>query len=102
MTKAEERALEAYPKDLQQLITFDHSVEWADANARDRRIYLQGYAQGEADQKEQMIKEALKGKIRRFGFHNTVFLDESTSPDLLDSFNQGDRVRIIIVKEDRK
>lgn len=49
MTKAEERALEAYPYFPTEVNLFGHKTITADGNSHDRAIYLKGYEQAEKD-----------------------------------------------------
>ena len=54
------------------------------------------YELGKKDMKEQMMKEAVEGTVHNFSSykpHPTVLVDAK-------GFNQGDKVRIIIVKEE--
>lgn len=49
MTKAEERALEAYPYFPTEVNLFGHKTITADGNSHDRAIYIRGYEQAEKD-----------------------------------------------------
>ncbi len=49
MNNAKKKAMEAYPKDMQNLIKSDHSTELVDVNTRNRAIYLEGYEQAKKD-----------------------------------------------------
>lgn len=64
------------------------------------KSYESGVVFGMNAQKEQMMKEAVEGKIGELGFHNAVYMQESKWTNFLDGFKKGDKVRIIIVKED--
>jgi len=67
MIQTEERALEAYPVDMQQLIKFDHSIEFVDANNRDRAIYRKGYEQAKKDLQEQPSEDLEKEASLYYG-----------------------------------
>lgn len=58
MNKSEERAFEAYPVCMQELIHIDHTTEFVDANKRDRGIYIEGYKQALADVRGEVEKAA--------------------------------------------
>lgn len=56
------------------------------------------YQLGLANKEEQMMKEAVEGTVHNFSSnkpHPTVLVDAK-------GFNQGDKVRVIIVKEDER
>lgn len=53
-------------------------------------------------QKEQMLKEAVEGRIHRVGFHNAVYIKEPEWTKILDGMNEGDKIRILCLKEDEK
>ena len=49
MSKAEERALEAYPKDIEEYIDVKGVKSIVDNNSWQRTIFLEGYRQAEKD-----------------------------------------------------
>ena len=49
MSKAEERALEAYPKDIEEFIDVNGVKSVVDNNSWQRTIFLEGYHQAEKD-----------------------------------------------------
>lgn len=51
-------------------------------------------------QKQQMLKDAVEGRIGAVGLHNSIFIKEPEWAERLDRLNGGDKVRIVIVKED--
>lgn len=60
--------------------------------------FWDGVEEGKQAMKEQMMKEAVEGTVHNFSSnkpHPTVLVDAK-------GFNQGDKVRIIIVKEDEQ
>lgn len=50
--------------------------------------------------RKQMMEDAVEGRIGQVAFHNAVYLQELKWTNFLDGFKKGDKVRIIIVKED--
>lgn len=55
----------------------------------------------EADYKEKMLKEAVRGEVYKFG--KVAYVKERNNAELtkyLSQFNNGDKVKIIIVKEE--
>lgn len=54
-------------------------------------------------QKEQMLKDAVEGEVHRFGGRGFVKEENySALMTYLDKFKDGDKVKIIIVKEDER
>ena len=51
-------------------------------------------------QKEQMLKDAVEGRIGAVGLHNEIFIKEPEWTESLDRMNEGDKVKIILVKGD--
>ena len=52
---------------------------------------------------EQMLKEAVEGRIHTIGFHNTIYIKEPEWTDKLDKYEEGDKVRVIVLPmEDEK
>ena len=62
--------------------------------------YNDGITIGMTKQKEQMMKDAVEGRIGDGGLHNAIFIKEPEWAESLDRLNKGDKVKIIIVKED--
>lgn len=52
--------------------------------------------------KAKMLEGAVEGRIGQAGFHNSIYIKEPEWCDTLDKFNQGDRVRVLIVNDDEK
>ena len=100
MTKAEERALETYPVDIQLYVeSREKPGEWlpVDRNLRERLGYQEGYKQAEKD----MMKEAIPCEVI---WHDGHLLD--CTQEQLDNAlerigaNVGDRVRVIVLKKE--
>lgn len=53
-------------------------------------------------QKAKMMEEAVEGRIGQAGFHNSIYIKEPEWCDTLDKLNNGDKVRVIVIKEDEK
>ena len=52
-------------------------------------------------QKSKMLEDAIEGRVGQSGFHNSIYIKEPEWCDTLDKFNNGDKVRVIIIKEDK-
>lgn len=51
---------------------------------------------------EQMLKEAVEGRISACGLHNAIFIKEPEWTEMLDKYEEGDKVRVIVLpKEDQ-
>ena len=51
---------------------------------------------------EQMLKEAAEGRISSCGLHNAIFFKDQKWTDMLDKYEEGDKVRVIVLpKEDQ-
>ena len=73
------------------------SEKWKEVEETARHEYENGWK----NCKEQMIKEAVEGEVRKDGTIGYFeFSNEQQFHSLLEQFQDGDRVRIIIVKED--
>lgn len=57
MSKAEERALEAYPKDIEEYVDVNGIKSVVDNNSWQRTIFLKGYNQAEEDLDISWVKE---------------------------------------------
>ena len=52
---------------------------------------------------EQLLKEAAEGRISACGFHNAIFFKDQKWTEMLDKYEEGDKVRVIVLpKEDQK
>lgn len=71
--------------------------------------FMDGFAEGvmvkqkPAEWSEkQMLKEAVEGRIRSFGFHNAIYIKEPKWTEKLDKFKDGDEILVIVLpKEDQ-
>ena len=108
MARAEERALEAYPEDIQLFVeSQEEPGKWlpVDGNAQLRYGYKRGYEQAEKDIKEKMVQEAVEGEV----CIPNVWVEHKEGKELVVraeiskelGFKFGDKVRIIIIKEDK-
>ena len=75
-----------------------HFAQWQ--KEKDEKMlsveYLKGVEFGKQDTKEQMMKEAVEGEVENASF-GIVYLRKNLTND---GYSTGDKVRIIIVKED--
>lgn len=67
----------------------------------DNRHFNKVYELGKKDMKEMMMKEAVEGEVRHCATVHYVITNESQLSARLKQFQDGDKVRIIIVKEDK-
>lgn len=52
-------------------------------------------------QKEQMLKEAVEGSIRSFGFHNAISIkDPGRWTEKLDKYKYGDEIIVIVLPKE--
>lgn len=66
-------------------------------------IYQQGIEKGKDDIKEQMMKEAVEGKVIDFRYISEIdYASAKIVFTTIPKLKEGDEVRIIIVKEDEK
>lgn len=101
MARAEERALEAYPRYIQAT----HLYGTYDLNMTEREAFRKGYEQAEKDIKEKMVQEAVEGEV----CIPNVWVEHKEGKELVVraeiskelGFKFGDKVRIIIIKEDK-
>ena len=82
---------ELYPKQSEQPV--EGLEETADLLAI---AHLQGMEQ----QKAKMMEMAVEGRIGQDVFHNSIYIKEPEWRDTLDKFNDGDKVRVIVINED--
>jgi hypothetical protein len=66
----------------------------------DNRIFLKCYEQGKVDMKEQMLKEAVEGEIQMR--YSGCLCAKTIRAINEDKFKLGDKVCIIIVREEKK
>lgn len=85
---------------LEELVT-NSNIAGELHNYIDWHTRLVKFAQLVADwQKEQMLKDAVEGEVYKFG--EVVYVKERNNAELtkyLSQFNNGDKVRIIVLKE---
>lgn len=93
MTRAEERALEAYPELLSGSIFGPLPV---DLNKACREKYQEGYEQAEKDIKEQMTKGAVEGEVVQ-DIKGRFHIKTNAVSDILYHF--GDKVKVLIIPE---
>ena len=63
-------------------------------------IYQQGIEKGKDEMMEQMLKDAVEGEVYKFG--EVAYVKERSNAELtkyLSQFNNGDRVKIIVIHE---
>lgn len=49
----------------------------------------------------QLLKDAVEGRIRSFGFHNAIYyIKEPEWTEKLDKYKEGDKVRVIILPKE--
>lgn len=58
------------------------------------------FQKGVEEGKRLMMEDAVEGRVHLMGFHNAIYSKEPDWTDYLDGFNEGDKVKIIIVKQD--
>lgn len=58
------------------------------------------HLQGMEQQKAKMMEMAVEGRIGQDVFHNSIYIKEPEWRDTLDKFNDGDKVRVIVINED--
>ena len=78
-----------------QFVGYDMDMD----NLRDYEVGIQAFIAGAKWQRQQMLKDAVEGEIHFVGFNNAIFIKEPRA-EILDRYNVGNKVRIIIVKED--
>ena len=59
-----------------------------------------GYATGYQVRERQMLKEAVEGEVKNTFGYKTIRPDLKQMDTIVESFSEGDKVRIVIVKED--
>lgn len=64
------------------------------------RHFQKAYELGKKDMKEQMLKDAVEGVVHHCMSAHYVETNETQLAEALKRFNDSDKVRIIIVKED--
>lgn len=52
-------------------------------------------------QREQMMEKAVEGRIGQVGFHNSIYIKEPEWCDTLDKFNNGDKVKVIVLPKEK-
>jgi len=118
MTRAEEAAEKKYPvywKDYpkdgiaRSELSYDTNkqcreafiagAEWQYQKDRGEfaKIKAKTWCEGFDAHKEQMLKDAVEAEIHLVGFNNAIFIKEPRV-EILDHYNVGDRVRIVILK----
>ena len=51
---------------------------------------------------EQLLKEAVEGRIHAIGFHNAIYIKEPEWTEMLDKYGEGDEILVIVLpKEDQ-
>ena len=81
-----------------------HTTDTAPVDGKEL-LYVadKSYKIGWRDCKEQMLKEAVEGRIGLVGFHNAVYVKEPKWTNIIDRFKEGDKVCIFVLKkEDEK
>lgn len=48
------------------------------------------------------MKKAIEGRIAPIGFHNAIYIKEPEWTEKLDELKKGDKVKVIVCKEDEK
>lgn len=66
----------------------------------DGSYFQKCYELGKKDMKKEMLEDAIEGRVGQTGFHNSIYIKEPKWCDTLNNFNNGDKVRVIIIKED--
>ena len=88
MSKAEQRALEAYPKDIEEYVDINGMKSVVDNNSWQRAIFLKGYHQAEKDLElswEDIEKVCLIAKeVHQF----RGFWSESVYQEVLKRYNE--------------
>lgn len=51
-------------------------------------------------QKEQMMKEAVEGRIHAIGLHNAIYIKEPEWTDKLDKYEEGGKVLVILLPKE--
>lgn len=67
----------------------------------DGSYFQKCYELGKKDMKKEMLEDAIEGRVGQTGFHNSIYIKEPKWCDTLDKFNNGDKVRVIIIKDDK-
>lgn len=63
--------------------------------------WTRGFEEGRADMKEELLKDAVEGEVYKFAHYS--YVKERNRDDLtkyLSKFNDGDKVRIVVLKEE--
>ena len=101
MSKAEERALEAYPKDVEEYVNVNGVKSVVDNNSWQRTIFLKGYHQAEKDLHKSIYKagvldgfeEAVEGQYEK-GYEQAEKDLELTWEDVREMCKQSVLVEI--------
>lgn len=93
MTRAEERALEAYPGNAEEYYEI----------AIARNFFKKGYEQAEKDIMEQMMRDAVEVRVQRSPLNGplgiSAYCCNFPSEHPFYHCKEGDKVKVIIVKE---
>ena len=86
MSKAEHRALEAYPKDLEEYIDVNGLRSVVDDNGWQRAIFLKGYRQAEKDL--ELSWEDIEVIEKLLGFDNIIESPKEFYQEVLKRFKE--------------
>ena len=50
----------------------------------------------------QLLKEAAEGRISACGFHNAIFFKDQKWTEMLDKYEEGDKVRVIVLPKEEE
>lgn len=65
-----------------------------------REVAKDAFIVGAKWQKEQLLNEAVEGRIHAIGFHNAIYIKEPEWTEKLDKCEEGDKVRVIVLPKE--
>ena len=83
---------------------FKAGAEWQKSKDQELIELAEDHAMlaGMNKMEQQMLDGAVEGRIGQAGFHNSIYIKEPEWCDTIDKFNDGDKVRVIVIKDDEK
>ena len=81
--------------------TAKHFAEWQKVQDQKTIELAEDHAMlaGMNKMEQQMMEKAVEGRVGQAGFHNSIYIKHPDFTDTIDKFDKGDKVKIIIVKE---